>query len=340
MCRFWLGIVSGVEDYLRDGENAIALKSDAANASCGVRAVGPRSSGTDLETIGAGAKDGRGKLSVESDGAGNGNSLWNLGKLRTGNALTDRVLLLVDETNHCIVVQAPDGRVMVHGRKGTAAGEFHYPRSILVLGSAAYVVDSWNHRVQVFDLPSWKFQFEFGKFGHGPGQFFCPEFDRVCRSVAHRCRHEQCPAFVSCRRWPVFVFLRIPMTRFPRKVRGADRWIEVQYENGRVGTSGVRLAARDLLIMMNFLNIFSPTEILGAGTSEIYDRLFPEFLRWRRHSGFDENCPLPRRLAQVFRMASLMAAKTFWTWAVAEESWFMKPPGWGCYAVGIDYSSV
>ena len=63
---------------------------------------------------------------------------------------------------------------MSYGRKGSRPGEFHYPRAILVVGSLSYIVDSWNHRVQVFKLPSFQFQFEFGGFGSGAGQFFCP----------------------------------------------------------------------------------------------------------------------------------------------------------------------
>ncbi len=82
--------------------------------------------------------------------------------------------VLVDEMNHCVLVHAADGSTTVHGRKGSSPGEFHYPRGVVVLGSRAFVVDSWNHRVQVFELPEWKYCFEFGEFGTGPGQFFCP----------------------------------------------------------------------------------------------------------------------------------------------------------------------
>jgi len=61
-----------------------------------------------------------------------------------------------------------------HGRQGSAPGEFRYPARALTIGSRAYVCNSWNHRVQVFDLPDWKFAFEFG-------DFFCPKWIETIR---------------------------------------------------------------------------------------------------------------------------------------------------------------
>jgi DNA-binding beta-propeller fold protein YncE len=69
----------------------------------------------------------------------------------------------VDTLHHRIVVGTV-GR----GRRGSKPGEFHYPSSVAIVNNRAYVADSWNHRVQVFDLPDWKFAFEFG-------DFFCPK---------------------------------------------------------------------------------------------------------------------------------------------------------------------
>src|SRR5438552_11306886 len=73
----------------------------------------------------------------------------------------------VDTLHHQIVVG-----VVGRGRLGSRPGEFHYPSSVAVVNSRAYVADSWNHRVQVFDLPDWKFAFEFR-------DFFCPKWIEV-----------------------------------------------------------------------------------------------------------------------------------------------------------------
>lgn len=155
-----------------------------------------------------------------------------MGKLADWQQAEDRTLLLVDETNHCIVAQHPDGSMQIHGHKGSGPGEFHYPRSLLMLGSLAYVVDSWNHRVQVFEVPGWKYQFEFGKAGSGDGQFFCPSsvafFDPwlviADTNNARLSFHGNDGRFLFSS--------GVSGNSFPRKVRGVDGRIEVQYENG------------------------------------------------------------------------------------------------------------
>jgi hypothetical protein len=65
----------------------------------------------------------------------------------------------VDTMHHQVIVGA-----RARGKHGRGPGEFHYPSRAVVLGERAYVCDSWNHRVQVFELPHWKFAFEFGDF--------------------------------------------------------------------------------------------------------------------------------------------------------------------------------
>src|SRR5215471_13145832 len=70
----------------------------------------------------------------------------------------------VDTLNHCVRLGA-----VAHGQFGRGPGEFHYPASIAVLDTRAYVADSWNHRIQAFNLPDWQFAFEFG-------DFFCPQW--------------------------------------------------------------------------------------------------------------------------------------------------------------------
>jgi len=154
------------------------------------------------------------------------------GKIAEWHRTDDRSLILVDETNHRIIVQQPDGSMTSCGRKGSRPGEFHYPRAILVLGSLAYIVDSWNHRVQVFKLPTWQYQFEFGGFGSGPGKFFCPcsiaysdpwliVADTNNARLSFHMPDGQC-LFSSA----------VSGSQFPRKVRSTEGPIEVQYENG------------------------------------------------------------------------------------------------------------
>src|SRR5690242_8474405 len=75
-------------------------------------------------------------------------------------------LVLIDELNHRVLLQSADGRLRI------AAKGFRYPRSVAVLESKAYVVDSWNHRVRAFELPDWSSAFEFGSF-------FCPSWISV-----------------------------------------------------------------------------------------------------------------------------------------------------------------
>ena len=154
------------------------------------------------------------------------------GKITDWHQTDDGFLVLVDETSHRILVQKPDGSTTSLGRKGSKPGEFHYPRGILIRKSLAYIVDSWNHRVQVFELPSWKYQFEFGGFGTSSGKFFCPcsiAFFDPWLIVA-----DTNNARLSFH-MPDGQFLfssAVSGRRFPRKVRNTYGPIEVQYEDG------------------------------------------------------------------------------------------------------------
>jgi hypothetical protein len=144
----------------------------------------------------------------------------------------DRSLIAVDETNHRVVVQDADGRIQYYGRKGSTQGEFLHPRSVLVLGRKAYVVDSWNHRVQVFELPFWKFQFEFGGFGMLPGEFFCPcsiAFSDPWLIVADT---NNARLSFHTKDGQFLFSSGIPGGRFPRNVRTTHGPIEVQCEDG------------------------------------------------------------------------------------------------------------
>jgi len=155
------------------------------------------------------------------------------GKLVDWQKTDGQVLLLVDEMKHRIVVQQPDGRTVAHGGKGTAAGEFHYPRGILALGSSAYVVDSWNHRVQVFDIPTWNFKFEFGRFGAGPGEFFCPGSISFADPWLMIADTNNSRISFHDRDGRFSFSSGIAGESFPRKVQVAAGGFVVQYETGK-----------------------------------------------------------------------------------------------------------
>jgi hypothetical protein len=154
------------------------------------------------------------------------------GKISDWCQADDRSLIAVDETNHRVIVQNPDGSTRYYGRKGSKSGEFYYPRSCIVLSSSVYVVDSWNHRVQVFELPSWKFQFEFGGFGTGPGKFFCPRSITFIDPWLIIADSNNARLSFHMTDGQFLFSSAVVGNRFPRKVRGENGPIEVQYENG------------------------------------------------------------------------------------------------------------
>ncbi|HLH32086.1 MAG TPA: hypothetical protein VKY31_12860 [Terriglobia bacterium] len=114
----------------------------------------------------------------------------------------------VDTFKHCV---RTDGSKF--GKRGSGAGEFHYPMGAVVVDNRAYVADSWNHRVQVFELPQWKFVFEFGDFFRPnwigvvhdrDGSVLAIVDTNNCRICFHRLdgtRIGQCP--LSRRRFPI-----------------------------------------------------------------------------------------------------------------------------------------
>ncbi len=54
------------------------------------------------------------------------------------------------------------------GSQGTVPGQFQYPRGIAVRGDTIYVVDSNNHRIQIFNTNG-EYQNMFGTYGTGSG---------------------------------------------------------------------------------------------------------------------------------------------------------------------------
>ena len=59
------------------------------------------------------------------------------------------------------------------GRKGSKEGEFDVPRGVTLYDNQVYVCDSYNHRIQVFDLDL-NFVRSIGSLGKGRGEFHAP----------------------------------------------------------------------------------------------------------------------------------------------------------------------
>ncbi len=149
----------------------------------------------------------------------------------------DGLLVAVDEVEHRLAIERPDGRFTFVGREGSEPGCFRYPRAIEILDGIAYVVDSWNHRVQMYDVVLWKLVGTFGEFGAGRGQFFCPSsIVAISREAAS---HWLCIADTNNNRisfhsrdGSCLFTTDLGGTRYPSKVRTRDGFLQVQYEDG------------------------------------------------------------------------------------------------------------
>jgi hypothetical protein len=90
--------------------------------------------------------------------------LWNFGPEVAGPG----IVLPQDEYEQARVQVSA---VASWGSNGGGVGQFNYPKGIAVDGQGnVYVVDSYNHRVQVFDGTG-RFVRQWGSQGNGPGQF-------------------------------------------------------------------------------------------------------------------------------------------------------------------------
>jgi hypothetical protein len=147
-------------------------------------------------------------------------------------------LVAVDEVEHRLAIEQSDGTFAFFGRKGPGPGQFHYPRSIEILNGVAYVVDSWNHRVQMFELPAWSFKGTFGKDGDPIGQLFCPS----SITIAHReketpwllvadTNNDRLSFYDTAGRY--LFESELLQSRHPVKVQTRNQSIEVQYEDGQ-----------------------------------------------------------------------------------------------------------
>ncbi len=147
-------------------------------------------------------------------------------------------LVAVDEVEHRLAIEQSDGQFKFFGQKGSGPEQFHYPRSIEILNGIAYVVDSWNHRVQMFELPTWTFKGAFGNDGELSAQLFCPSWITVVR------RDNEAPwlliADTNNNRLSFYdtagLYLfesELPHSRYPIKVQIRNHRIEVKYEDER-----------------------------------------------------------------------------------------------------------
>ena len=88
----------------------------------------------------------------------------------------DDIITISDFSSHQVKKYSLQGELLsiIGNNRGNNNSQFNGPRG-LVFGSdeMLYVVDRYNHRVQVFQQDD-KFAFMFGSKGSNPGQFQCP----------------------------------------------------------------------------------------------------------------------------------------------------------------------
>lgn len=87
----------------------------------------------------------------------------------------DRRLLILDTANAKIFEL--NGRmqpVKSLGEFGDKPGQLNHPTDMVVRGGEVFVVDAYNHRVQVFDVKTGDVKRAWGSYGTGGGQFIAP----------------------------------------------------------------------------------------------------------------------------------------------------------------------
>jgi tripartite motif-containing protein 71 len=91
-----------------------------------------------------------------------------------GIAVAGNYVYVADSGNNRIErFDLEGGEAMEWGSKGSAPGEFRYPRGVAASASEVLVADDDNHRIERFD-PSGAYLGEAGSQGSGPGQFGFP----------------------------------------------------------------------------------------------------------------------------------------------------------------------
>lgn len=92
-------------------------------------------------------------LPLSGCGGGDGNNFPSatLAGIGPVAAATDGRQYQALATAHVLVVTEKDGRSKSYGGVGAGQGKLNYPTGVAVLNGLAYVVETGNHRVQVFD---------------------------------------------------------------------------------------------------------------------------------------------------------------------------------------------
>ena len=92
-----------------------------------------------------------------------------------GIAVTDNVIAVSDWGSDQVKKYSLQGELLsVIGGRGNKNGQFNHPKGLAFNSNKLlYVVDNYNHRVQVFQQDD-TFAFSFGNRGSNPGQFLSP----------------------------------------------------------------------------------------------------------------------------------------------------------------------
>ena len=88
----------------------------------------------------------------------------------------DGIIAVSEYFSHQVKKYSLQGKLLsvIGGNRGNNNGQFNRPRGLVFSSNKMlYVVDSGNHRVQVFQQDD-KFAFTFGSYGYNPGQFRFP----------------------------------------------------------------------------------------------------------------------------------------------------------------------
>lgn len=168
--------------------------------------------------------------------AATGSKLLEASSVSDWDVDSDGRLIAVDDLAHRLAVEQADGRFRFVGGPGDGPGQFHYPRGVAIIDDRAYVVDSWNHRIQMFSLPECDYIGEFGGLGSAEGEFFCPDgilavlCDNGDRWLSVADTNNRRIAFHSPDGAFLFAIDADNGGR-PRKLRMSDGFIEVRYDD-------------------------------------------------------------------------------------------------------------
>ena len=87
----------------------------------------------------------------------------------------DDTLWVTDAANYCVMIYTKTGSKMGRfGGPGSSGGKFNYPQGIFVEDGHAYVMDSNNGRIAIFDM-NLKLKSTIGNIGGYPEAFYTPK---------------------------------------------------------------------------------------------------------------------------------------------------------------------